>query len=281
MMKSLIPIFLLMWGISFAQTPRTQKVNPNPEPMQWQLIDHGLEYTEAEAGYTCNLGDSKITLVRVDPEKFDFRLLSVKELGGNSLTAEKWVRNHKLVLAINAGMYLTDFQTNVGFMKNYDFTNNSRLNKDNTIVAFNPKSDELPPFQIIDRQCQDWETLKNQYYSFTQSIRMIDCNQNNKWSRQEKFWSIAAIAMDKDGKVIFAHSRTPWSVHDFSNFLLTLPLDIHNAMYLEGGPEASLYLNYNGFEITCIGSYESGFYLSDDNHHFWPIPNVIGVVQKP
>jgi hypothetical protein len=51
-------------------------------------------------------------------------------------------------------------------------------------------------------------------------------------------------------------------------------------MYLEGGPEASLYLEANGKKIERIGSYETGFWESDTNEQFWPLPNVIGIVKK-
>jgi len=33
-------------------------------------------------------------------------------------------------------------------------------------------------------------------------------------------------------------------------------------MYLEGGPESTLYFSANGFEFEKFGSYETGFNLS-------------------
>ena len=47
------------------------------------------------------------------------------------------------------------------------------------------------------------------------------------------FYSIAAVATDKSGNDLFIHSRAPFSVYDFNRMLLTLPLDIQNAMYKE------------------------------------------------
>jgi hypothetical protein len=51
-------------------------------------------------------------------------------------------------------------------------------------------------------------------------------------------------------------------------------------MYLEGGPEASLYVKDGDFEAMHIGSYETGFNENDDNHTFWALPNIIGVRRK-
>jgi hypothetical protein len=51
-------------------------------------------------------------------------------------------------------------------------------------------------------------------------------------------------------------------------------------MYLEGGPEASFYLNHNGIEVKKFGSYETDFNENDDNEGFLEIPNIIGISKK-
>jgi hypothetical protein len=177
-------------------------------------------------------------------------------------------------------MYQRDNKTNVGYMKDFDFINNGSLNKNNCILAFNRKSNDVVPVQIIDRQCQDWETLKTKYNSFTQSIRMVDCHQNNCWSQQDKKWSTVAIGMDKKGNVLFLFSRFPYTVHNFIDILLAAPIELYNAMYLEGGPPASFYVNCNDTVVEKVGSYESRYFENDDNTVFWPLPNVIGVRRR-
>ena len=94
---------------------------------------------------------------------------------------------------------------------------------------------------------------------------MIDCNQKNTWGKQERKWSMIVIGIDKKGNALFIFTRTPYSVYDFINILLSLPISIHKAMYLEGGPEASIYINHNGIEIRKFGSYETGFVENDNN----------------
>ena len=51
-------------------------------------------------------------------------------------------------------------------------------------------------------------------------------------------------------------------------------------MYLEGGPETSLYVSVNGTVIQKFGSYETGFNENDENNRFWLLPNIIGVTKK-
>ncbi len=91
---------------------------------------------------------------------------------------------------------------------------------------------------------------------------------------------MAVIGKDKAGHALFIMSRSPYRVHNFVKMLLKLPLNLYNLMYLEGGPEASFYLNHNGTKVQQMGSYETGFNENDDNTRFWQIPNMIGVRKK-
>jgi hypothetical protein len=69
-------------------------------------------------------------------------------------------------------------------------------------------------------------------------------------------------------------------VHDFTNILLSLPLSLYNVMYLEGGPEATLYFSANGVELEKIGTYERGLNENGFPKMARSIPNVIGIAKK-
>ncbi len=247
----------------------------------WQKVQQGLFIAEFETIPKSEFGDSKITVIKINPQYYTFKLVSASENDNEGGSAKGWGEQFNLIAAINAGMYQQDYITNVGFMKNFDHFNNSGLRKDyNSILVFNPIDKSVPEIQIIDKRCQDFESLKNKYKTLIQNIRMIDCKQKNVWQQQPKKWSTAALAIDKQGNVLFIHCRSPYSVHDFINILLKLPLNINNAMYLEGGPEASLYFNAGGIEFEKFGSYETGFNENDNNNFAWKIPNVIVVIKK-
>ena len=264
----MIPIWLFLLGLSFGASPAS---------LTWEAVAPGLDYAAHRPSPAPAIGDGVVSILRIDPARYEFVLMSAKQTGDGPQTAPAWARRGDLIAAVNAGMYMADFATNLGYMQHYDFVNNPRLNRDNTIAAFNPKQAGLPPFQIIDRTCQDWDSLRQQYHSFTQSIRMVDCHRRNRWSQQPRQWSMVVLGEDRQGRALFIFTRSPYSVHDFIDLLLALDLDLAKAMYLEGGPEASFFLDYQGKQVKRFGSYETGFYESDENPAFWPIPNVIGI----
>ncbi|MDP6712148.1 MAG: phosphodiester glycosidase family protein, partial [Nitrospinaceae bacterium] len=110
-----------------------------------------------------------------------------------------------------------------------------------------------------------------------QSIRMVSCRGENVWQQQSKKWSTAAIGTDSQGRVLFIHARSPYTTHDLISILLNLPIELKQAMYVEGGPDAQLYINTGKKEFEFLGSYSSGSFEHDKNDVAWPLPNVLGI----
>ena len=247
----------------------------------WRKVEEGLFLGQFDAPYETLVKDSKIIILKVNPKYYSFRLFCASELGKIRLTPKEWCKKYNLIAAINAGMYQKDGLTNVGYMKNYSHLNNPRLNSTyKAVLAFNRVDIHVPEIQIIDLKCQDFETLRPKYQTFIQGIRMVSCHQENVWSKQDRSWSLAVLGVDKEGSVLFILSEAPYSGYDFNNVLLSLPLSIFNATYLEGGPEASLYFSAMGTELEKVGIYGMGPDGSVVRSGAYPIPNVIGITRK-
>lgn len=264
-MRSLVVILLLFSGALYAQ-------------IETKIIDTGMELMTFPASQTAMCGDNMITVLKVDPDYFSFRLRSANETGKLPKTAPKWAEEYHALVVVNAGMFRTT-GLNCGYMF-IDGTLNGQLNKDNAFLVMGPYGDDIPAIQIIDRVCDDWEPLIKKYRYCTQSIRMVDCHRNNVWTQQDKKWSMVIAGIDQDGNALFAFTRSPYSVHDFIEMLLQAPVGLQQAIYLEGGPEASLYINHNGFLLEKFGSYETGFTEHDENESFWSMPNIIAIEKK-
>jgi len=246
----------------------------------WKRVDEGLSFREFDAPGKSKIDDSKITVVKVDPKFYSFKLLCASEHGRVKMTAKNWCEKYRLSCAVNAGMYQKDGITNVGYMKNFDHLNNPRLaNAYKAVLAFNPVESTVPEMQIIDLNCQDFQSLQSKYQTLVQNIRMISCRQENVWSKQDKMFGMAVFGIDKNGNALLIFTESPYSGHDFIKILLSLPISIHNAMYLEGGPEANLYFSTNEVQFERIGRHgpDNG---SETFTVPRPVPNVIGIVKR-
>lgn len=244
-------------------------------------IDTGLAIAEFEFTLKSEYADSKVTIVKIDPSKFDFGLYCKTEFGPKRRNAQQWAEDFNLNCVINAGMFQTDYKKGCGILKNYDHINNSVPAKDYKMYfVCNPKNDSLPEAQMIDIDEENSEQLIEQYNSVLQSIRMLSADGRNVWSKQPNMWSEAALGEDKDGNILLIHCRSPYTMHDFINEMMKLPIGLEKMMHLEGGWEASLIVDYLGTRIEKVGSYETNFYEEDGNDMFYQVPNVIGVKRK-
>jgi hypothetical protein len=246
----------------------------------WKKVDEGLyvrEFTPPDVSRTDN---PKVIIVKIAPGFYSFKLLCASEHGKTKMTVKQWCQKHNLISAINAGMYQEDGIRNVGYMRNFSHLNNPRLNNTyKAVLAFNPSESTLPEIQIIDLKCQEFEKLKDKYQTLIQNIRMISCQQENVWRKQDKAWGQAVFGIDKSGNALFIFTESRYSGYEFANILLSLPISIYNAMYLEGGQEANLYFAGKGIEFERIGR-PASLNENDNLPIARSIPNVVGIAKK-
>ncbi len=243
----------------------------------WQALEPGLELGVFDG--PSGAGEQGVVVVRIDPARFELRLLNASAPGqGSLLTARGWAARAGAAAVINAAMYQEDFRTSVSLMRTRDHVNQRRVSKDKAVLAFDPVEKGLPPVRMLDRECDDLARVERGYGTLVQSIRMISCEGKNVWAPSDRRFSAAAIGIDGKGRVLFIHARAAAPIHALVDTLLALPLDLRQAMYVEGGPEAQLYARGGGREIERVGTFE-GAPLAD-NKDAWPIPNVVAAVRR-
>jgi len=250
----------------------------------WKNLMDGLQLAELETPEKSVVGDSKISILKVDAQNFDFQFLTASEHGRNSRTAPEWAEEFGQNIIVNAGMYNTNkMQSNKGYMKNYKHLNNPvKNNYYNALLAMHPKDPKKPPFEIIDTYQKDWEKIKNQYNSVCQGMRMInDKGEGMPFTkRPDQSCSMILAATDAASNLYFIFTRSPYTHINMIALLKALPIDIRTTVYLEGGPETSFYVNTGDTVIAKFGSYVSNTCDNDDNDHFRKMPNVIGIRKK-
>ena len=270
---------LIMHGPVDADSPATASHPTANGP--WQQLEPGLELGVFISQQRSDTGDSKIRVLRIDPRHFELKLMNASATErGRALTARQWCRQHGLVAAVNASMYQQDYRTSVSLMRTRDHINNARLSKDMAILAFDPLTPDVPSVKIIDRECEEFSDWKDRYGTMVQSIRMLSCTGRNVWSPQPQKWSTSAIAVDRQGRVMFIHARSPYSTHDLINILRQLPLNISRALYTEGGPQAQLFVSSCDRQLEFLGRVESSLGEASPVAIALPIPNAVGVARK-
>lgn len=244
---------------------------------QWQPLGEGVEYTRFEVEKRPRYGDGVLHVVRMDPMKARLDLALASQQGALRTAGDQAARQ-RFAAAINAGMYDTDYRSNVGYLKHAAHLNNGRWRTDyQSVLAFGPADASLPSAVLLDRDAPDFEARLEPYASVVQNLRLIRGEGTSVWKPNGREWTEAAVATDRQGRILLLFCRTPMQMSVFNARVLALPLGVTKAMHVEGGPEASLSVRGPGGAFDLSGSYETGFFESDDNAAQWRLPNVLGV----
>ena len=272
-----------------ATPPSEAPAAPKPLPLaglpvgSFHPLEPGLELGHFASPVPSTLGDSRITVLRVDPQLFSVEVLSAsREHPDTIMPGPGWAARHDLVAVINAGMFGMDYRTATFALIDQGHDNNGTIaTKAGSALLLEPTDAGLPSARLLDLRCDDIQSLRPSYTSLVQSYRLLTCAGTPAWQRSHMIWSHALVGSDQRGHILFIHARSPWSTRQITEILLALPLDLQHLHYAEGGPEATLYLRHGERELLQVGSYETGFNENDHNKHAWEIPNVIAVRRKP
>ena len=246
----------------------------------WQALAPGMDLGTFPASRPSSSGDSRITVLRIDPALWSLEFVGVSlDDESGARTARQWSKAHRLTAAINAGMYGTDYRTHIGYLRFREHINNDNINAYKSVAAFDPRRDGLPLFRIFDLDSPgvSMESISQDYASLLQNLRLIKRPGQNRWSPQKKMWSEAALGEDESGRMLFIFCRSPYTMHDLNNELLRLGIGLVAAQHLEGGPQAQLYIHAGEVEFEISGSHGTSSRENDDISVSWPIPNVLGV----
>jgi hypothetical protein len=243
----------------------------------WKSAAPGLEVARLEAPQGSPAGGAVVTVVRVDPGRFRFSLLSAKlENKEPAPTIVEWVEQGGVTGAINASMYQADHLTSVAYLRQERRVNNGRWSADKAVFVAEPLRSGAPLARLLDRGCEDARALSQRYRLVVQSIRMLDCRGRNVWASRGERWSVAAVGTDASGRVLLIHCRQPVYARDLVDALLALPLQLRRLMYVEGGPQAALHVRAGGRTIVAeVGRPAEGGLLAEATRLYVPLPNAI------
>jgi hypothetical protein len=258
--------------LAFAPTA----VAPAPCPTEPTSLGDGLTHERQPLGAVAAAGvEPCFDVVRADVARYHLRLLT-KSQEGSSQPAPQWRERYKLTAVTNAGMFHAG-----GAPVSLIVQDGTALSKDNKkyggYLAFDPVTPGDPPAVIAGRDCDgfDLAALRTRYRSILQSNRLLGCSgEALRWA-DTKQYSAAAIGIDRAGRVVFIHARAAVQMSELARAVSALGMA--GALFLEGGPEASLVVRGDTAELARVGSFESGFVENDENKSFWWLPNILAL----
>jgi hypothetical protein len=223
-----------------------------------------------------------ITLVRFDLSLYRPRLFTARAHGG-SRTLDRWVRDRSLVAGINAAMYEPDGRA-TGYMVRED-VEESPLDdlRFGGFFAFDRHETVAPlpeAVAMFGRDCPGFDLagIRARYGTVVSNYRLLDCDGRSiAWVDPDRY-SAAAMGMDREGRLVLVHSRTPYRMRELSEMLASPDLGLRQLVFVEGGPEATLIVETGSLHVREVGlrrDLPPG--IEGDDSSLWSLPNIVGI----
>jgi len=279
-MKSLFFLLITISLLSSCGGGKASAQDTVVDYTNWTSLTKGMEYREMTAPLKSSIGDSKISILRMDRGLFDFDIFSATKFDSIPRDLHNWADTFDLNVVFNAGMYnLSKPLKSRAYLKTGGHINNGTVIENfNLMLAMSPTVKKRDNVEILDLTCENFNEMNHEFNSYAQGLRMIDCNGGPMfWKKKIQSCSMLIAAEGEDGKFYLIFCRSPYTHNQMIQFMVDMPYGLRNAIYLEGGPETSLLIDVNGHCIEKVGSWVSTTWERDDNNHFWRLPNVVGV----
>lgn len=268
-----------------APTSDPPQLDPDPGPGcpaspdtpvgAWTTLAPGVEHAWFRFDPPPELGCNRLDVVRIDPSKAHMVAYLEHVDGLGSRTARDWCGRDGSIVVTNLGMYHPDGR-HVGYQRRGDVVDPSEVASDyRSVLVSGPRKPGLPGADVVDLEGSPADLVDWDFVS--QNLRLIAEPGRNMWAEQDRRWSEAALGQDGAGRILLLHTRAAFSMAELNRRLLALPLDVRQAMHLDGGPPASLSICAPAFELDVAGGFETGVF-GDSEVGQWELPNVLAVV---
>jgi hypothetical protein len=237
----------------------------------WTELETGLDLARFDSKTRASEAWGDLVVLRVDPEAWDLKIVAAElQKDDSNRNIREWSEDFDLTAAINAGMYQADKKTHVGFCMVDGQVISKYPNKYRSAAVFDPVDEADPEFRIFDLDEVPLEDLKLRYRTVVQNLRLIKRSGKNRWEQSKARWREAALGEDSQGRALLISCRRAWSMHDFNEILLDLPLDLVCAQHLEGSGTARFWLRH-----PVVGEWKEPGYPGPD------LPIILGVLRPP
>lgn len=223
-----------------------------------------------------------ITIARFDLGRYEPVLLTAHDEGG-ARTLDRWVGDRHLVAAINAAMYEPDGSAS-GLCVRRGVEESDDDARFGGFYVLDPVAVGGPSFSMMGRDCTgfDLPAIRAAWGSVVATYRLLDCDGHPiAWIDPDRY-SAAAIAVDREGRLVLIHSRTPYRMAELARMLAEPSLGLVQAFFVEGGPEATLVIEAGGLHVREVGlprNLPEG--VEPDHDSLYELPNVLGLRARP
>lgn len=217
----------------------------------WQTLKPGMEMCFLEAGAAARVGSERVAVLRIDPNRFRFKVLLAKN-GDDEKTAGEWREATGAVAVFNAGQYAED-HSYLGLLVQDGKIIGRLAGRQDAMFLAEPSDPSLRNARIIDLRYSAFDPKANPYFQAAQSLMLLDRFGHIRVRRSAKIAHRTALGMDDHGRVLVMVTEGAMTLWEYAEFLSGAGLGLREVMLMDGGGESQLDLKIGRLEYEQYG----------------------------
>jgi hypothetical protein len=252
-------------------------VTQRPSGPHWHALRPGMDFATLHGEPWCRHGSAALGVLRLDPARVGIRVRHfTREADGQPLDILTWQKRTGALAVFNAGQYYPDYSY-MGLLASGGRVISSKPHPTfRAALVAGPRS-AGPRARVLDlaRERLDPDSLA--WQEVAQSFMLFDRGGTVRVRQSDQIAARTAVAEDRVGRLVVITSEGGYTLWDFARLLKALPLDLAQAMAMDGGLEAEMVVSVGRFRYASFGGWEQGRATTDGPRPLVPLPAVITV----
>lgn len=246
--KIIAPAALVLCLLPWLAAPAWSQ---DASPVEWQALAPGLEFALWENLAPSRSGSSRLALLRVDPARYLFKVLSAPQ-GQDGLTAGQWQEQSGALAVFNAGLYTPEGR-HLGYLLQNGRQLSPLVPQQDGLFLAGPQEPHLPAARILDLRYTPFDPRVNPYRQAAQSLMLLDRFGMIRVRRSPKVANRTALAMDEQGRILVVVTEGGHTLWELAQALKNSGLALREVMTMDGGAESQLTVAVGDFTYAHYG----------------------------
>ena len=224
----------------------------------WRTLRPGVEFATLRGEPYCRSGSAGVAALRLEPSRVSVHVRHyTREPDKRPLDILEWQRRSGALAVFNAGQYYGDYSY-MGLLASRGVIVSRRTHPTFKAALVAGPRDGGTAVRVLDlsRVRLDPDSLR--WSDVAQSFMLFDRDGTVRVRHSDQVAARTAVGQDRTGRIVVLTSEGGYTLWDFANLLKSLPLELSQAMAMDGGLEAEMVVSAAHFRYASFGQWEHG-----------------------